>query len=78
MTGQKFESFAVINDRNYERLVKAEVGVLSAVGEAAKLRAIFRASKLVGSLLGCPDCGRFLLVTPGGTAEALYLREDKA
>ena len=75
--GRKFESFAVVNDKSYQRFLKAEAAVLSADGEAARLAAIFRASKLVGSLLECPDCGRFLLSMPGGTSEALYLREDK-
>ena len=74
---RKFESFAVVNNRSYQRFLKAEVVVLGAADGIAKLLAIGRSSKLIGSLLECPDCGRFVLYLPGGSSEAFYLREDK-
>jgi hypothetical protein len=74
---RKFESFAVVSDKSYQRFLKAEVGVLRAADGIAKSRATVHSSKFVGSLLECPDCGRFLLTTPGGNSEAFYLREDK-
>jgi len=75
---RKFESFAVVSDRSYQRFLKAEARVLRAAGQTAKLHAIARAAKLVGSLLECPACGRFLFDPPDGSAGAFYLRKEKA
>ena len=74
---RKFASYAVVRDKDYQRFLKAEVRVLQAPAELeAKLRAIGKSSKLVGSLLECPDCARLLLWTPGGGSKAYYSRED--
>jgi hypothetical protein len=75
---RKFASYAVVSDRSYQRFLKAELGALQAANAGVKLRAIARASKLVGSLLECPDCGRFLLAMPGGSSKTFYLIEDAA
>ena len=78
MRSRMFESFAVVSDKSYKKFLKAELSISAAVGDVAKLWGIARASQHVGSLFQCPDCGRFLFAKPGGRAEALFLKEDKA
>lgn len=75
---RKLKSFAVVSDKSYQRFLKAELGVVQAGSEIAKSRAIARASAFVGSLIECPECGRFLLSPPGGDSEAVYFREDQS
>jgi hypothetical protein len=75
---RKFESYAVVRDRDYPALIKSEMRVLRASGEDAKLRAIARSSKYVGCLLECPKCSRLLLLKPGADDSVIYLREEKS
>jgi len=73
---RKFQSFAVVSDKDYQRFLRAESRMLRAAAGSAKLRATARSSKLVGSVLECPDCGRLLFATPGGKSKAFYMKED--
>ena len=73
---RKFESFAIVSDRDYQRFLRAENRVLRAKDEHAYFRAIGRSAELVGSLFECPDCGRILLTKPGGNPEAFYMKEE--
>jgi acetone carboxylase gamma subunit len=76
----KFESFAVIDDRQYLEFLRSESKVLQARGEQATLREIARSSDYVGCLLECPECSRLLLLKPSaGSPEshrAFYTREE--
>ena len=62
---REFKSFAVIDDENYRKFLKSELRVLQAKDLKAKLQAIYRSSKLVGSLFECPKCSRLMLRKPG-------------
>ena len=73
---RKFASYAVVRDKDYQRFLKAEVRILQAPDEPTKMRPHAQCSKLVGSLLECPDCARLLLWTPGGGSKAYYSREE--
>ena len=75
------QSFAVVNDRDYQTFLKLEMKVLrKPQGSDARLRAIARSSEYVGSLNICPKCSRLLLSQPGAGASdgslVSYTRED--
>jgi len=72
---RKFESFAVVRDRDYQAFIKSESQVLASKGGQTKMRAIAHASEFVGSLMECPQCARTLLLKPG-TAEVVFLRRE--
>ena len=72
---RRFRSFAVVNEKDYKRYLRAEIRVLRAASLQAKLRAIARSSELIGSLRECPACGRFLFITPGGRSGVFFLRK---
>ena len=69
-----FSSFAIVNDRHYPRFLKAEDRALKAETPTEKLRALGRSSKLVGSILEFPDCGRLLILKPGEGPREDYVR----
>lgn len=77
---RKFESFAVVNNRDYQAFLKSESRVLRARGQLARLRAIARSSEYVGCLLECPECSRVLLLKPSaGSSDGgatFYMREE--
>jgi hypothetical protein len=72
---RRFRSFAVVNEKDYKRFLRAEIRVLRAAGLQARLRAIARSCKLIGSLRECPACGRFLFITPGERSETFFMRK---
>ena len=74
-TGRKFESFAVVSDRDYQAFLKSESRVVRAENAQMKMWAIACSSEFVGSLLECPKCSRLLLAKPGD-GEALVLRRE--
>ena len=76
---RKYRSFGIIDDRDYQRFIKLEVRVAEASQPAGKLRAISKASKYIGSVLVCPDCGRLLVNMPGEDRKVYTLsRESNA
>ena len=77
--GCSFQSFAVVNQQDYQTFLKQETKVLrSRRGSDARLRAIARSSEYVGCLHVCPKCSRVLLLQPGASDGSLvcYARED--
>lgn len=60
------ESYALVNDKNYQAFLKSEIGVIQAGNERTKMCAIARSSKYLGSLLECPQCSRLVLLKPNG------------
>ena len=73
---RKFESFAVVRDRDYKAFLKSESGVLASKSKQAKMRAIAHSSELVGSLMECPKCSRTVFLKPGGVDLVFFRRED--
>lgn len=73
---RKFNSFAVVNDKDYQRFLRAENRVSRAVDETEKLRAMGRSARFVGSMLECPECGRLLLIMPNAASSAYYSKEE--
>jgi hypothetical protein len=77
---RKFESFTVVNDRDYQAFLKSERGVLRARGAQAKLRAIARSAEYVGCLFECPECSRVLLLKPSANSpddvSTFYMKEE--
>ena len=73
---RKFESFAVIRDRDYQTFLKSEVRVLASKNEKTKMNAIARSSEHVGSLIECPQCSRTVFLKPGGADLIFFQRED--
>jgi hypothetical protein len=72
---RKFESFAVVRDRDYQAFLKSESRVLASKSEQAKMLVIAHSSELVGSLMECPQCSRTLLLKPGA-ADLVFLRRE--
>jgi len=63
-----FRSFAVIDDRDYKKLLESEIKIKNVNETESRLKAIAESSTLVGWLLECPRCKRVLLQVPGRTA----------
>ncbi|MCC6694966.1 MAG: hypothetical protein IT365_04960 [Candidatus Hydrogenedentes bacterium] len=64
LAGREFDSYAVIDDAHYRRVVKKEHAILSEKDKEKKQRLLASASRWVGSLIHCPECGAWLLVEP--------------
>jgi len=75
---KKFESLAVVRDRDYQAFLKSESRVLASKGEQAKMGAIAHSSELVGSLMECPQCSWTLFLKPGAPDLLFFRREDLA
>lgn len=71
----KFESYAVISDKDYPVFIESEIKVFQCRDERTELAAIARSSGYVGSLLECPQCSRLLLIKPGIGSAGFYKRE---
>jgi phage pi2 protein 07 len=70
------ETFAVIRNSDYQKFIKSETRVLAAKDMDAKLRAIARSARLIGTMVECPKCSRTLFMKPGGD-EVVFLRRDE-
>lgn len=73
---RKFRSFAIVSDKNYQRFLKSELSVLTALNVEAKMRAIAKSSQYVGSLIECPECERVLLTLPDQAPKVYYPVQD--
>ena len=74
---REFDSYAVINDKAYQRFVKRELEVVVARNDPdpdAHAHAVARASQYVGSIMVCPKCSRLLFLRPG-TRSGEFVRE---
>lgn len=58
---QPFRSFAVIEDRDYERVMRTERQMHAARRRDDKLRACADASQYVTTVFECPRCGRLAM-----------------
>lgn len=64
LEGREMESYAVIHDADYRRVVRKELAVLEEQDKEKKARLIANASQWVGSLMRCPECGAWMLLAP--------------
>jgi hypothetical protein len=64
LTGRAVESYAVIRDRDYMKVIRKECKILSEKKKLRRHALIANAATWVGSLMRCPDCGAWLLMTP--------------
>lgn len=55
-----FESFALIDDKEYRKFLRAEINAL----ESKQLPDIAKATRLLGSLVVCPECGVIRIAWP--------------
>jgi hypothetical protein len=69
LEGRDLESFAVIRDRDYRRVVKKEFAILSEKDKEKKGKLLFNASQWVGSLMHCPECGAWMFLPPEKRSE---------
>ena len=58
------ESYAVVHDEDYQRVIDDELAIRSEVDEERKLALIAEVSTRVGSLHVCPECGALVLSKP--------------
>ena len=71
-----YEGFAFIRDKDYQKLIGADVEVLKRKDRDSKLVVIARASRYVGTAYLCPECSRLTLSLPGGSGVARYSLEE--
>ena len=75
-----FKSYAVIRDKDYQKVLALEAKIITASKGAKKLSLIGNASKHIGSLLECPQCSRLLFLKPNGRTSlegpSFYVAED--
>lgn len=64
LEGREVDSYAVIHDADYRRVVKKELANLSEKDKERQGRLLANASQWVGSLTLCPDCGAWMLLPP--------------
>lgn len=72
---QEYESYLVVNDRDYRTFLKKEVAARQARG-LARTKALLRSARYAGQLLECPQCSRYLLIKPKTFELAVLARED--
>jgi len=64
LEGRELETYAVIRDKDYRRVIKKDFAAFSEKDKEKKLRLIANASQWVGSLLHCPECGAWMFLPP--------------
>ena len=64
LDGRDIESYAVVHDEDYQRVIDDELGIRSEADEDRKLALIAEGSTRVGSLHVCPECGALVLSKP--------------
>ncbi|MCC6489728.1 MAG: hypothetical protein IT364_19720 [Candidatus Hydrogenedentes bacterium] len=69
LAGREFDSYAVIYDADYRRVLKKELAILSEKDKEKKQRRLATASQWVGGLMHCPECGAWLLLEPVNQSE---------
>jgi hypothetical protein len=62
--GRKLESYAVISDRDFLKVIRKERAILAERTPDKRLRLIAEASQWVGSLAQCPRCRSWLFLKP--------------
>jgi len=74
---ERYESYAVIRDNDYEKVVKLDYAALNASDDADRSRRIARSAQLVGTAKVCPDCSRLVFIGPRTGELVRYRREDE-
>lgn len=69
--GREVESYALIHDKDYRRVIKKEFAILSEKHKERQGKLIYNASRWVGSLVHCPECGAWMLSLPEKRDKAL-------
>ena len=80
LAGREFDSYAVIHGAGYRRVIKKEIAILSEKDKQKKVRLIANASRWVGSLMHCPECGAWMLALPtkqGDDDEIIVLKKTR-
>lgn len=73
-----YESYAIVNDKHYRRFLRAELKALQAPDSAAKLDAIARSAKYVGTVMKCPRCSRIQIADPAGKLSGFYSKAKES
>lgn len=68
LDGRIIESYAVVDNEDYQRVIEDELAIRSEVDKERKLALIAKGSKRVGSLHVCPECGAMVLSKPQGSS----------
>jgi hypothetical protein len=64
LDGREIESYAVVHDEDYQRVIGDELAIRSEADEERRLALIAEVSTRVGSLHVCPECGALILSKP--------------
>ncbi len=64
LDGREIESYAVVHDEDYQRMIDDELAIRSEADEERKLTLIAEGSTRVGALHVCPECGALVLLKP--------------
>jgi hypothetical protein len=64
LEGRDIESYAVIHDKDYRRVINKELAYRSEKDKEKKGKLLFNTSRWVGSLVHCPECGAWMLSLP--------------
>lgn len=68
LDGRGIESYAVVDNEDYQRVIDDELAIRLEVDEERKLALIAEGSKRVGSLYVCPECGAMVFSKPQGSS----------
>lgn len=72
----RFKSYAVIDDGDYIELVNRAIAVTKAKTERTRMTALGKSAELVGTLMRCPKCGSYTMLTPK-TSRRIHLAPQK-
>jgi hypothetical protein len=72
-----FETYAVVQDEDYRKFLKAEMKAVACKSGDSRLAAIAHASQYVGTAYACPACDRLTLLLPAGRGELRYALEER-
>lgn len=62
--GREIESYAVVHDEDYQRVIDDELAIRSEADEERKLALVAEGATRIGSLHFCPECGALVLLKP--------------
>ena len=64
LAGQVIESYAIVHDDDYQRVIDDELAIRSEPKKKRKRALIAKGSKRVGLLYVCPECAALVLLKP--------------
>lgn len=74
LKARRIESYAVVRDRDWLKLMRKERAILSECSSDKKLALIADAARSVGNLMRCPKCGTWLFLKPQRSQASPILR----